>query len=127
MNGDEVMQKNTKEDFDVTKAYADECLLPKDEFIKKYHVKTDGLSSQEASSKISKYGLNEISQNKPKKWYNYFFESLFSPFNCILLLLIPSYHANGMDAADVLPYFLTLSKHLSIGIFNSLQTASNSL
>ncbi len=82
------MQKNTKEDFDVTKAYADECLLPKDEFIKKYHVKTDGLSSQEASSKISKYGLNEVSQNKPKKWYNYFFESLFSPFNCILLGIV---------------------------------------
>ena len=82
------MQKNTKEDFDVAKAYADECLLPKDEFIKKYHVKTDGLSSQEASSKISKYGLNEISQNKPKKWYNYFFESLFSPFNCILLGIV---------------------------------------
>lgn len=82
------MQKNTKEDFDVAKAYADECLLPKDEFIKKYHVKTDGLSSQEASSKISKYGLNEVSQNKPKKWYNYFFESLFSPFNCILLGIV---------------------------------------
>mgnify|MGYP007077304354 CR=1 FL=1 len=48
-------------------------------------------------------------------------------FNCILLLLIPSYHASGMDAAEVLPYFLTLSKHLSIGIFNSLQTASSSL
>ena len=82
------MQKNTKEDFDVAKAYSDECLLPKDEFIKKYHVKTDGLSSQEASSKISKYGLNEVSQNKPKKWYNYFFESLFSPFNCILLGIV---------------------------------------
>ena len=82
------MQKNTKEDFDVAKAYADECLLPKDEFIKKYHVKTDGLSSQEAYSKISKYGLNEVSQNKPKKWYNYFFESLFSPFNCILLGIV---------------------------------------
>ena len=82
------MQKNTKEDFDVAKAYSDECLLPKDEFIKKYHVKTDGLSSQEAYSKISKYGLNEVSQNKPKKWYNYFFESLFSPFNCILLGIV---------------------------------------
>ena len=82
------MQKNTKEDFDVAKAYADECLLPKDEFIKKYHVKTDGLSSQEASDKISKYGLNEVSQNKPKKWYHYFFESLFSPFNSILLGIV---------------------------------------
>src|SRR5699024_2612870 len=88
MNGDEIMQKNTKEDFDVAKAYSDECLLPKDEFIKKYHVKTEGLTSQEASSKISKYGLNEVSQNKPKRWYNYFFESLFSPFNCILLGIV---------------------------------------
>ncbi len=82
------MQKNTKEDFDVAKAYSNECLLTQDEFIKQYHVKKEGLSSEEASSKISKYGLNEVSQNKPKKWYNYFFESLFSPFNSILLGIV---------------------------------------
>ena len=34
---------------------------------------------------IAKNGVNQVSQSKPKKWYNYFFESLFSSFNTILL------------------------------------------
>ena len=34
---------------------------------------------------MKKYGLNEIRQNKPKQWYNYFYESFLSPFNLILL------------------------------------------
>ena len=34
------------------------------------------------------FGVNEIKQAKPKKWYNYFLESLFSPFNCILLGIV---------------------------------------
>jgi len=46
------------------------------------------LSTNEANERISKYGLNEIRQAKPKKWYNYFLESLFSPFNCILLGIV---------------------------------------
>ena len=63
-------------------------IAQRDEFIKKYHVKTEGLNSRALRSKISKYGLNEVSQNKPKRWYNYFLESLFSPFNCILLGIV---------------------------------------
>ena len=31
------------------------------------------------------FGLNEIRQAKPKKWYHYFLESLLTPFNCILI------------------------------------------
>lgn len=46
------------------------------------------MSTNEANEKIAKYGLNEIRQAKPKKWYNYFLESLFSPFNCILLGIV---------------------------------------
>ncbi len=46
------------------------------------------MSTNEANERISKYGLNEIRQAKPKKWYNYFLESLFSPFNCILLGIV---------------------------------------
>lgn len=41
-----------------------------------------------ANEKLHKYGYNEITQNKPKKWYNYLLESLFSPFNCILLGIV---------------------------------------
>ena len=79
---------NMKEDVDIESLYGQECILPKDDFIKKYHVVEKGLSSSEAEAKLHKYGLNEISQAKSKKWYHYFLESLFSPFNSILLGIV---------------------------------------
>lgn len=48
----------------------------------------NGLSTNVANNLIHKYGPNEIRQAKSKKWYNYFLESLFSPFNCILLGIV---------------------------------------
>ena len=77
--------KNSKDDVNVEKLYGKESTLPKEDFIKTYNISKKGLSSSKAEEKIHKYGLNEISQAKPKKWYNYFLESLFSPFNSILL------------------------------------------
>ncbi len=82
------MNNNIKEEVDIKKLYGQECLLTKEEFLKKYQISENGLSSNEANEMISKYGSNEVSQNKPKKWYNYFFASLFSPFNSILLGIV---------------------------------------
>ena len=79
---------NPKEEVNVRKMYGQECILPKEEFIQKYHVNEEGLSSLEAEEQIKKLGLNEIKQAKPKRWYNYFLESLFTPFNCILLGIV---------------------------------------
>lgn len=76
---------NVKDEVNIEKLYGQECILPKNEFINKYHVNENGLSSNEVETRLHKYGLNEVSQSKPKKWYNYFLESLFSPFNSILL------------------------------------------
>lgn len=76
---------NAKEEVNVSKMYGEECTLPRDEFIKKYRVNENGLSSKKADELIKNLGLNEIKQAKPKRWYNYFFESLFTPFNLILL------------------------------------------
>ncbi len=81
-------KKDKKEDFDVQKVYGEQCVLPKEEFIKAYKIDENGLSSRQAREKIAKYGLNEMKQAKPKKWYYYFFESLFTPFNSILLGII---------------------------------------
>ena len=47
--------------------------------------KLDNMDSIPNLKLINKYGPNEIKQTKPKKWYNYLLESLFSPFNSILL------------------------------------------
>ena len=79
---------NAKEEVDVNKMYGKQCTLPKDDFIKEYHVNEKGLSSKKANELIKNLGLNEIKQAKPKRWYNYFLESLFSPFNCILLGIV---------------------------------------
>ena len=77
-----------KEEVNISKMYGEQCTLPKDEFIKKYRVSEKGLSSKKANELIHNLGLNEIKQAKPKKWYHYFLESLFSPFNCILLGIV---------------------------------------
>ncbi len=76
---------NQKEEVNIPKMYGKQCLSSKDDFIKLYNVNTNGLSNQEASNRLNKYGYNEVKQSKPKRWYNYFLESLFSSFNCILL------------------------------------------
>ncbi len=77
---------NIKEEINIKNLYGKECTLTKDEFIQNYNVKPEtGLSSEEANEKLSHLGANEIRQNKPKGWHHYFFESLFSPFNSILL------------------------------------------
>ena len=80
--------KNIKDEISIKSLYGKQGTLPKDEFIKEYSVNTNGLSTAEAEENLKKYGLNEISSAKPKKWYNYFFESLFSPFNSILLGIV---------------------------------------
>ena len=77
--------KIQKDEVNVQKLYGKESTLSKEEFIKEYNINVNGLSSEEAERRLQKYGLNEIKSAKPKKWYHYFLESLFSPFNSILL------------------------------------------
>ena len=74
-----------KEDLNIRDMYGNQCILSKDDFLLKYNFNENGLSSQQAQEMIAKNGVNQVSQSKPKKWYNYFFESLFSSFNTILL------------------------------------------
>ncbi len=77
-----------KDEVNISKLYGLEATLPKEEFMQKYKVKENGLSSQEAEENLHNLGFNEIKQAKPKKWYHYFLESLLTPFNCILLGIV---------------------------------------
>lgn len=77
---------NIKEELDIKKMYGEQCVLPKNDFIKNYNI--NGLSYEKAQNLLYKNGLNQISQSKPKMWYNYLFESLFSTFNRILLGIV---------------------------------------
>ena len=79
------MENERKEDVDIKEIYGEDCLLQVEDFKKKYKVNDNGLSNSEAQNKIKEVGQNQVKQSKPKRWYNYFFSSLFSPFNSILL------------------------------------------
>ena len=65
--------------------YQKECISSKDEFLKRMNLKETGLTSKEVEENRNKYGHNILKQKKPKQWYQYLFDSLFSPFNLILL------------------------------------------
>ena len=73
------------EEFDVKKEYGDLALTKTRDFISKYNVKTNGLTDTQVAENQKKYGANQITSAKPKRWYHYFLESLFGPFNAILL------------------------------------------
>ena len=73
------------EEFDIKKEYGNIALTNKNDFINKYKVNMAGLTASQVAENQKKYGTNQISGAKPKRWYHYFFESIFSPFNAILL------------------------------------------
>ena len=80
------MSYNKKDEIDVTKMYGKEAFYSFEEIAVNFNTNFQtGLSSSQVQTNMNTYGINEISQSKPKKWYNYFFGSLFSPFNSILL------------------------------------------
>lgn len=85
--GGHMVLEQRKEDIDVKEKYGRDATLNKSDFLMEYGFKEEGLVNDEAAKLLIKYGYNELKQAKEKKWYNYFLESLFSPFNIILLLI----------------------------------------
>lgn len=84
-----VCMRQVKEDINIDKVYGKDALSSVDDFIKNNNVDLkNGLRDEQVKVNTEKYGTNEIKGSRPKKWYNYFLESLFSPFNSILMGII---------------------------------------
>ena len=79
---------NLKEEVDISKIYGESAKPDKGAFVQKNNIKLEGLTNSEAEERIKKQGFNEIKQARPKKWYNYFLESLITPFNSILIGIV---------------------------------------
>jgi len=92
------MKNNQKDTETYVKEYSKYCYIRPDDYIREKNISLDGLSNEKAMQILNKDGYNEVKQGKQKKWYNYFFQSLFTPFNCILLgiALILSYTDVGI-------------------------------
>ena len=82
------MNSENKNDVNIVDLYSKTNSLSIQDFINEYSINESGLSSETVLEKIHKDGFNELKQASPKKWYHYFFNSLFSPFNSILLGII---------------------------------------
>ncbi len=95
---------NVKEELNIEESYLKESSLNKEDFIKKFNISDSGLTNKAANYRLNKYGLNEVKQAKPKKWYNYFLASLFSPFNTILLGIVCILFYTDVYLADVPSY-----------------------
>lgn len=80
-------QKTEKSDkIDVKKLYGKECISTVDEFISDMNLNIEkGLNNNQVEKNFIKCGKNELNNAKQKKWYQYFFNSLISPFNLILI------------------------------------------
>lgn len=79
-------QSKKEEKINIKKLYGFECISSKEDFLKKYKIDLEkGLSNEQVENRLSTYGKNEMKQKKQKKWYNYLWDSLLSPFNIILI------------------------------------------
>lgn len=76
---------NKKESINISALYGKECILPKEEFISTFSIQEDGLTDHQILERLHTYGPNSLKKSKDKKWYHYLLQSLFSPFNIILL------------------------------------------
>ena len=82
------MRDKSKEDVDIVEIYKVNNMIDKKDFIRENNVNIEGLTEDQVKERKIKYGENQITSKKPKKWYNYLMESLLSPFNLILLGII---------------------------------------
>ena len=79
---------NNKEEIDIYEMYGEDATNTKEEFCIKHQINDNGISNEDVNDKLHHFGLNEIKQAKPKKWYHYLGQSLITPFNCILLGIV---------------------------------------
>jgi len=81
----EAIELSNDKNIDIKNSYGKECILPKEDFVSIFSVVENGLTHSQFEERIHKYGQNILRKSKEKKWYNYLFQSLFSPFNIILI------------------------------------------
>jgi len=77
-----------KENIDIKEMYGKYTIKTPEHYIEENNIDIkNGLSNEELDKNYSKYGKNIATKSKSKKWYHYFFNSLFNPFNTILLVI----------------------------------------
>jgi Mg2+-importing ATPase len=60
------------------------CGCAPEEALSRLETRVTGLSEQEVEERLERYGLNEVTHEKPPAWYQQLFHAFLTPFNGVL-------------------------------------------
>ncbi len=63
------------------------CARPPEEALKQLESSPSGLTAEQVEERRQRYGLNEISHEKPPTWYQQLFHAFLTPFNGVLFVV----------------------------------------
>lgn len=93
-------KESSKQISDELLAYAK---MPVAEIFKKLNTSEKGIKQREVRPRIRKYGLNEISHDKPITWYSLLLNNIKNPFVVLLVILgIISFFIGEKDATIII-------------------------
>jgi len=90
--------------------------------------KNTGLTDSEVIQNRLTYGVNEVTQTKPKRWYHYLWKSLLTPFNSILLGIAAIlaytdiYLAESPNYANIIVIFVLVSVSTLLDFFSEYRS-----
>src|SRR5450759_1597289 len=67
---------------------AELCACSPDEALARLDASRTGLTEEQVEERLERYGLNEITHEKPPTWYQQLFHAFVTPFNGVLLAVI---------------------------------------
>jgi len=103
VNGDQVSVSS----IDKLLAYS---RMPLEDVFATLQTNQTGLVGSEARERLERYGLNEISHEKPPTWYELLFRSYANPFNLLLSALCVIYYFTGdIDGTLIIMIMVTVS------------------
>lgn len=68
----------------ISSRFTDLCASAADDALRQLEAVRAGLTEQQVEARQAKYGLNEVTHEKPPKWYQQLFHAFITPFNGVL-------------------------------------------
>src|SRR5438045_2200910 len=96
--------------------------LSNENTLQELHTASDGLSTQEAETRLKNYGLNEIKETDIT-WFDVLKGQLLSPFMCIFFVIGIAYLMTG-KIAECIIIFIIIAVNISIGFYQEYRSNS---
>lgn len=81
------LSKSSEEEHRIASKLREIAALDKDEILKRFNTGYNGLSASDSTTRLAKFGRNELETGALKSWYSIIFQGLIHPFNVLLMIL----------------------------------------